>query len=196
MSRKRLPRWLFVLALALLLLTLCSCDVPYVGEEDDSSAAVRDANATGTARIQATRAVETVTAAAAIAGLQTVEARRTAEAEATRRAATGPALEITEMWTEVIKDNPEEGIADIDFYFTVRYMTGGDTAFVVCYEENVESEETLVSAESGTSRVVVHLVDFDYYGPGQADPFCELRDAVSREMLAEAHPGPATVYLE
>jgi hypothetical protein len=138
--------------------------------------------------------------------VETYEARATSEAEATAAAqadatriseegaSTEPALEITEMSTKLLKDDAETGVADIDFIFTVKYATAGHTAFLVCYEENVESERTPVSAESGTSEVIVHLVNHNYFGPGEQDAFCELRDASSGEVLAEAYPGAGTIY--
>jgi hypothetical protein len=194
MRRKWLRFWFYVLAISLLSLTLSSC-----GPQQETTVEF-EARITAEARGTATSAAATVEVATAIAGVQTYEAGATAEAEATAAAQgaapTEPALEITKMATKVLEDDPEEGVANIDFIFTVEYATAGHTAFLVCYEENVESERTAVSGESGTSEVIVHLVDFDYYGPGQAEPFCELRDASSREVLAEAYPGPHTAYAE
>jgi hypothetical protein len=185
--------------LSLSLLTLSSCDDTIGGGSQPGLVATQ----------RAAREAATHEAATAIAGIATYEARATSEAEATAAAATAaaeatrtseagastePALEITKMATKVLRDDPVQGVADIDFIFTVKYATAGHTAFLVCYEENVESERTPVSAESSTAEVIVHLVNFDYYGAGQYEPFCELRAASSDEVLAEAHPGPDTVY--
>jgi hypothetical protein len=189
--------------LSLSLLTLGSCSTAYYPpdrtREAAEYAATREAKG-----VPLTREAET-----AIAGIATYEARATREAEATEaaataaaevthtseeRASTEPALEITKMATKVLRDDPVEGVADIDYIFTVKYATAGHTAFLVCYEENVESERTPISAESGTAEVIVHLVNYDYYGAEQYEPFCELRAASSDEVLAEAHPGPDTVY--
>jgi hypothetical protein len=183
---------------ALLLLALSSCDVPLVGEPDIPSEQEAEVEAewTRSARRAAAAATATTEAATAIVEVQTYEAKRTAEAEATREAASGPSLEIAEMSTEVVREHEEAWVADIDVIFIVQYVSGGQSAFLVCYEENVESEETPVSGESGTSEVIVHLKEFYYLGSGEAEPFCELRDARSGEVLAEAYPGPHTVYTE
>ena len=188
MRRKRLLCGFYVLAISLLLMTLSSCGGEENGGLEPVSLSERveaTEEAMDRAREReriAAHATETVQAATMIAEVETYEA------------AIGLALEITEMWTKVIKEHEEEFVADIDFYFTVRYATAGHTAFVVCYEEDVKSDETPVSGESGTSEVVVHLEKYDYYGVGESDPFCELRDASSGEVLAEAFPGPHTVY--
>jgi hypothetical protein len=200
-GRKTLLIAFYAVALSLLLLTLISCQDEL--EDQCAEYATWEARAT---RSVATYAAATQEAATAIVEVETYEARATSEAEATAAAqadatriseegaSTEPALEITEMSTKLLKDDAERGVADIDFIFTVKYATAGHTAFLVCYEENVESDRTPVSAESGASEVIVHLVDFDYYGAGQYDPFCELRDTSSGEVLAEAYPGEATIY--
>lgn len=206
---KSLTIRVYAVALSLLLLTLNSClivdpdpkevdleDVNVLREQELATQEALD-KARDRGRI-ATYAAATQEAATAIVEVETYEAGATSEAEATAAteggASTEPALEITEMSTKVLKQDAESGVADIDFIFTVKYATAGHTAFLVCYEENVESERTPVSAESGTSEVIVHLVNFNYYGPGQYDPFCELRDASAGEVLAEAYPGEGTIY--